>query len=312
MKKNNNNITDKITNMKPNNDYKDKATSTNNLMKLDLSKFSNNIEPKLSYQSNCSTIKDYCYIEDQNFRGYMEDYCLVIENFNNSKNNYFCLIADGHGGDEVAIYIKDNFPDIFKESLKNHSSFEKAARHSFSVCDKNVVNQSSSLTGSTLNIVFIKYESDIISGDKYIINCANVGDSRTVLVNENKATRLSYDHKASDLKEKARIEKEGGFVANGRLLSQLALSRSIGDIDYKSYGLSSEPYIYSLTIRKDKFNQFIVIASDGIWDCVEDYELVNIIKQNNLETKKISESIVTLAKKRGSLDNISCIVIKLY
>lgn len=311
MKKNNNNVTDKITNIKPNQDSK-KIISTNNIMQLDLNKLINNIEPKQSFQNNCSTIKEYCYIEDQNFRGYMEDYCKIIENYNNSKNNFFCLIADGHGGDDVAIYLKDNFPNIFKEHLKNHSSFEKAAKLSFNSSDKNVLNLSSSLTGSTLNILYINFESDIISGDKYIINCANVGDSRTVLVNENKATRLSYDHKASDLKEKARIEKEGGFVANGRLLSQLALSRSIGDIDYKSYGLSSEPYIVSTTIRKDSYNHFIVMASDGIWDCVEDYELVNIIKQSNLETKIITESIVSLAKKRGSLDNISCIVIKLY
>ena len=48
------------------------------------------------------------------------------------------------------------------------------------------------------------------------------------------AVDLSFDHKATDPREKARIEAAGGYVGRkGRVMNVLAIARAFGDIEYK-------------------------------------------------------------------------------
>lgn len=65
----------------------------------------------------------------------------------------------------------------------------------------------------------------------------NAGDSRAVLAKKvgGKVTAvdMSVDHKPELPEEKSRIEKAGGFVDENRVKGVLALSRSLGDLEYK-------------------------------------------------------------------------------
>ena len=45
--------------------------------------------------------------------------------------------------------------------------------------------------------------------------------------------RLSKDHKPFNEEEKLRIEAEGGYVQNSRLMGVVSVSRSFGDFIYK-------------------------------------------------------------------------------
>lgn len=65
------------------------------------------------------------------------------------------------------------------------------------------------------------------------IYCANAGDSRTVMSEKGVAIDLSKDHKPDLIEEKNRIHKAGGEVIEGRVNGMLALSRAMGDFDYK-------------------------------------------------------------------------------
>ena len=65
------------------------------------------------------------------------------------------------------------------------------------------------------------------------IICANAGDSRAVLCRDGKSIDMSRDHKPTDEDECERIVQAGGFVADGRVNGSLALSRAIGDFEYK-------------------------------------------------------------------------------
>ena len=87
--------------------------------------------------------------------------------------------------------------------------------------------------GCTANVVLI------VDRTLYV---ANLGDSRSVLCDgSGKATVLSEDHKASDPKEKARIEKAGGTVdKDGRVEGGLNISRAIGDWVYKKKDVKPE------------------------------------------------------------------------
>lgn len=79
--------------------------------------------------------------------------------------------------------------------------------------------------GSAVNVVIIT---------KTEIYCANAGDCRCVISKKGKAKELSTDHKPHTPSEKARIEKANGFVEDNRVNGNLALSRALGDFEYKN------------------------------------------------------------------------------
>ena len=73
------------------------------------------------------------------------------------------------------------------------------------------------------------------------IYCSNSGDSRAILVSKSGAvTELSHDHKPDDAGEMKRIKAAGGFVDDGRVQGIIAVSRAIGDWEYKNPTLQSE------------------------------------------------------------------------
>ena len=121
-----------------------------------------------------------------------------------------------------------------------------------------------------------------------MISKANAGDSRAVLGVKGRAKPLSFDHKPQNegelvhlscdstkltlySGEKARICAAGGFVDFGRVNGNLALSRAIGDFEFKkSAELSPEqqivtafPDVITHSISDD--DEFLVIACDGTY-----------------------------------------------
>ena len=80
------------------------------------------------------------------------------------------------------------------------------------------------MTGTTACVV-------LVTKDK--IYCSNSGDSRAVLSRKNDVIALSEDHKPGNTKELERIEASGHFVEDDRVDGNLALSRAIGDFQYK-------------------------------------------------------------------------------
>ena len=238
----------------------------------------------------------------------MEDYTLILDNFDSDPNKGFFMLLDGHGGTEAAEFVKENLPNIFK---KKKGSFEKVVKDSFISVDNLITQQAwCKNVGTTLSLLYI-IKSDEIFGETYTVNCANIGDSRVVLINDNKVTRISYDHKASDMSERIRIIKEGGSVFNGRIFGQLALSRSFGDYQYRKSGLSIEPYIYSTTLSNSK-RALIIMASDGIWDMIDDNDLIKFAKKNSYDLEGIVNNLIEHAIEKGSTDNISCLGIRLF
>ena len=83
-----------------------------------------------------------------------------------------------------------------------------------------------SLAGCTATVILINNKSDAIY-------CANAGDSRTVLSTGGTSIDLSKDHKPDDHSESSRIYQAGGSVEEGRVNGTLALSRALGDFEYK-------------------------------------------------------------------------------
>jgi len=90
-----------------------------------------------------------------------------------------------------------------------------------------------------------------------------------VLGIKGRAKPLSFDHKPQNEGEKARICAAGGFVDFGRVNGNLALSRAIGDFEFKkSADLPPEQQIVTVypdvTVHEiTEDDEFIVFACDG-------------------------------------------------
>ena len=59
----------------------------------------------------------------------------------------------------------------------------------------------------------------------------------------------------------------------------MAITRAFGDFNLKSKGVIVEPFIKRLKIPKDSI---LVMASDGIWDVIDDQVILHIYNRNVL------------------------------
>ncbi|TQD81514.1 hypothetical protein C1H46_032957 [Malus baccata] len=138
---------------------------------------------------------------------------------------------------------------------------------------------------------------------------ANVGDSRTVISRAGKAIALSEDHKPNRSDERKRIESAGGFVmwtGTWRVGGVLAMSRAFGNRMLKQY-VVAEPEIQDLVVDEDF--EFLVLASDGVWDVLPNEVAVEVAKTEE-EPEAAARKLTAVAFSRGSADNITCIVVK--
>ncbi|KAL5123924.1 Protein kinase and PP2C-like domain-containing protein [Glycine soja] len=86
----------------------------------------------------------------------------------------------------------------------------------------------------------------------------------------------------------------------------LPVTRSIGDDDLKP-AVTAEPEITESTLCPE--DEFLVMASDGLWDAISSMEVINIIKDTVKEPGMCSKRLATEAVERGSKDNITVIVV---
>ncbi|XP_070761468.1 protein phosphatase, Mg2+/Mn2+ dependent, 1Lb isoform X2 [Enoplosus armatus] len=146
------------------------------------------------------------------------------------------------------------------------------------------------------------------------LTVANVGDSRGVLCDKDgNAIPLSHDHKPYQLKERKRIKKAGGFISfNGswRVQGILAMSRSLGDYPLKNLNVViPDPDIMSFDLNKLQ-PEFMILASDGLWDTFSNEEAVRFIRERLDEPHFGAKSIVLQSFYRGCPDNITVMVVK--
>ncbi|XP_062232192.1 protein phosphatase 2C 51-like [Phragmites australis] len=246
----------------------------------------------------------------------------------------FFAVYDGHGGARVAEACKERMHVVLAEEvgLRRHVGgdvrWKEAMVASFARVDGEVtggfaqakadVDAESPFrtVGSTAVVAVVGHRRIVV---------ANCGDSRAVLSRGGVAVPLSTDHKPDRPDELERVEAAGGRVINWngyRVLGVLATSRSIGDYYLKPY-VSAEPEV-TVMDRTDQ-DEFLILASDGLWDVVSNEVACKIVRNclNGRAASMFPESVagrtaadaaallMELAMSRGSMDNISVVVVEL-
>jgi len=258
----------------------------------------------------------------------MEDNFMHIDGFAGLKEQGFFAVYDGHGGKQTVDFLTCGFHINLAYHLKHNPDepirkvFEQVYEHT----DAQIRRQQILQSGATAITVLLRNERIKTSNErKRVIHCANVGDSRGVLVVKGVAHRLSRDHKAADPDEKKRVENSGGFVSRcDRVNGLLAVSRAFGDHMLKP-PVSVKPYYTRHEI--DQNTPFLVLACDGLWDVMEDQDVVDYVgarvkeelggpivpevhkEKLQLLVNKIIAELISTALKKGSQDNISILIV---
>ncbi|XP_030951993.1 probable protein phosphatase 2C 8 isoform X2 [Quercus lobata] len=267
----------------------------------------------------------------------MEDAVKVVHEFVSVAGNpyHFFGVYDGHGGARVASACKERMHALLEKEVVVEGEgggvvveWEKVMRSCFWKMDEEVRTGGGcgsggggggakvEMVGSTAVVVVVGKEEVVV---------ANCGDSRAVLCRGGVAVPLSRDHKPDRADEMERVEAAGGRILNwngSRVLGVLATSRSIGDHYLRPYVIS-EPEV--TVTERTELDDFLVIASDGLWDVVSNKFACEVVRRclDGQIKRRISEVssestagdaaaiLAELAMSRGSNDNISVIVVEL-
>jgi serine/threonine protein phosphatase PrpC len=331
---NNMNLNSGVSQSQKNNQNKSKNSSNNNLINISNSPRINKIlqeatvkyqnskisnmpllsqnQPSLSNQpsnsitsTNSYSVIEYSYKEDQNprFRNTMEDFCKIVDMYMGDRTRGYFSLYDGHGGTDPVKYAKERMPEILSKFLDKKESTESALISAFSKVDDELKFTDSENAGCTACVILITQEN----GKRFLYS-ANAGDTKSILLTQNEFIKLSVDHKCTDQSEVERIKQSGGLVFNGRVFGQLALTRALGDLALKKYGVSAMPHVTRVEITEK--HKFAVVASDGIWDVNSEEDLLFMSKSFN-NAEDFCNNLIKISLAKGSKDNMSCIVIKL-
>ncbi|KAK5645521.1 hypothetical protein RI129_006821 [Pyrocoelia pectoralis] len=251
----------------------------------------------------------------KNSRRRMEDRHVIVHDlstlFTNkevSPSSYYAIF-DGHAGHDAAVYSCAHLHQFLGESEHFCTNPELALREAFLKTD-NLFNEKCKTenfrSGTTAICALLRHKEKML----YI---AWVGDSQAVLVSQSHCLQCVQSHKPCREDEKRRIEDLGGtilFWGSWRVNGQLAVSRAIGDLDYKPF-VTAVPDITKIPLTGNE--DFLIIACDGLWDVVSERAAAQCVYQtiahNQDDIEAVSEHLVQLAKQQGSSDNISVIVV---
>ena len=250
-------------------------------------------------QNQNTPFKSFSYHEDKNlkFRQSMEDIGIMIPDLTTDYKASLFAIFDGHGGSDVVKFVKDRLPQLIKNYLIDLCPVEIAFKKAFEKVDQELKFFDSEYIGTTATIVLIKDNK---------IYCANVGDSKAYILYDKSYKQISSDHKVTIDDEKIRVESMGGIIRKNRIMGQLILTRTLGDLYVKQYGVINTPDISVNEINRTI--KYVILASDGVWDVVDLETLVGM-GQAGKNVGEFCEDIVKLAINKNTKDNVSCIVI---
>ncbi|KAK9496960.1 hypothetical protein O3M35_004411 [Rhynocoris fuscipes] len=253
----------------------------------------------------------------QGWRVEMEDAHRVSTGLGEKLDDWsFFAVFDGHAGGSVSAHCAQELLECIVSSDEfKKEDFSLGIRTGFLKLD-NILRSKPEFAcgqdkaGSTAVCALVS------PTHVYIANC---GDSRAVICSNGKPSFSTRDHKPILPAEKERIQNAGGTVMIQRVNGSLAVSRALGDYEYKNVEgrgpceqlVSPEPEIF-VRDRSEENDEFLVLACDGIWDVMSNEDVCDYIRYLLLITddlEDITNQVVDTCLYKGSRDNMSIILV---
>ncbi|CAL9042685.1 probable protein phosphatase 2C 60 [Musa acuminata AAA Group] len=246
----------------------------------------------------------------------------------------FVGVYDGHGGPETSCYVNDHlFPHLKRFATEQQSMSADVIRKAYQATEEgfiSLVTEQWPVKPQIAAVGSCCLVGVICGGMLYI---ANLGDSRAVLGRVVKATgevlavQLSAEHNVGiepvrqELQSMHPDDRQIVVLKHNvwRVKGLIQISRSIGDVylkrtefnreplhvkfrlrePFKKPILSSEPSITVQPLQPQ--DQFLIFASDGLWEHLSNQEAVDIVQNNppnGSARRLVKAALQEAAKKR--------------
>lgn len=281
-----------------------------------------NVLPKLLSQSQDASGADksdssgldvgVCTVQGR--RPYQEDQYAVCRflkdpqgsNENTPETHYFGVF-DGHAGGKCSKAICSTIPYQFCRDESFATKLPVALKRAIQKTNEQFLEVAGRMRlndGSTAVQIAIRGKTMTI---------ANVGDSRAVLISGKKGITLTEDHKPSAPAEHRRIASFGGTVTYNtgiaRVAGVLAVSRAFGNYTIRNL-IRADPDVTQRELTEQ--DHYLVLASDGLWDVFRAAEVADICYTYERHgVQRIADYLVQMSLTRGSMDNITAVVVSL-
>ncbi|KAJ0964052.1 hypothetical protein J5N97_029174 [Dioscorea zingiberensis] len=246
----------------------------------------------------------------------------------------FVGVYDGHGGPETSRYINDHlFYHLKRFAAENQSMSADVIRKAYQATEEgfhSLVTKQWPMKPQIAAVGSCCLVGVICGGTLYV---ANLGDSRVVLGRLVKATgevlavQLSAEHNAgieSVRQELQSLHPDDSHIVAlkhnvWRVKGLIQITRSIGDVYLKKAEFNREPLFAKFRLREpfkrpilsaepsisvhalQPHDQFLIFASDGLWEHLSNQEAVDIVQnnpRNGSARRLVKAALQEAAKKR--------------
>eukprot|EP00053_Salpingoeca_punica_P011777 m.105006 g.105006 ORF g.105006 m.105006 type:complete len:362 (-) comp15777_c0_seq1:1152-2237(-) len=232
-------------------------------------------------------------------------------------------VFDGHGGSHAAEVAHNSILDLFRERLQQlrqqqpasmatatalHRAVREALRLALADVDARIRELASSdliaRSGSTATVSILTPEA---------ITVASIGDSQALLLRRGEMVPLSQPHRPDRRDEMERIQGAGGKVIFSRSVPRvngvLALSRSLGALHMRPFGVIAEPEL-STTAVDAASDTCLVLATDGLTDWARREEMADACLKSD-SPEEAAQQLEDLAFSHHTNDNVTVVVVRL-
>eukprot|EP01031_Cornospumella_fuschlensis_P024032 gene24032-29081_t len=244
---------------------------------------------------------------------------------------HFFGLFDGHAGGRCSQHVSQSLAHTLIEDEAYSTNLPQAIKRAFHTCNEQFLKVADKLKlhdGSTGCVALIRDNKILV---------ANSGDCRAVVVSGSRVIQMSTDHKPTHPDEQKRINSLGGSVVYcmgvARVNRVLAVSRAFGNRTLRTV-IRPDAELMQRDISET--DEYLVIGSDGLWDVLKNKEIGDVCYSNVMGlsnmggssgymssangvrvgggggiSQRIAEELVQMALARGSMDNVTCIVVYL-
>ncbi|CAH1452188.1 unnamed protein product [Lactuca virosa] len=256
-----------------------------------------------------------------------------LSSMNSGPYGTFIGVYDGHGGPETSRFVNENlFPNLKKFASEDQEMSASVIKRAFLATEEeflSVVGEQWRICPQIASVGTCCLVGVISNGLVYV---ANAGDSRVVLGKAERGVRgvsaiqLSTEHNASfasvrdELRSLHPDDPKIVVLKHNvwRVKGLIQVSRSIGDAYLKKAEFNKEPLLAkfrvapfskqilnpdpSIFIHKlNPRDQFLIFASDGLWEHLSNEEAVDIVHnypRSGIARRLVKAALQIAAKKR--------------
>jgi protein phosphatase PTC2/3 len=245
-------------------------------------------------------------------------------------------LGHGQGGELVSQFALHEVQSRLEKRPDFQTNLAQAFKDTFLAVDEALLHEpliQPLYAGTTACVALLR---------ENVLTVANAGDSRAVLARRRKipgdddaavayqAIDLTVDQNPDLPEERERIERMGGFVSpppepglsarvwldEGFSQIGLAMARSLGDHAVAQVGVIAEPVVTTHTVDPD--DEFLIIATDGVWEFLSSEAAVEIVGANlSRGATKATQALIEAAAARWHdeegdyRDDITALVVRL-